>query len=101
MDIVSKSFLNEDLNDPIAISMFVHSDNYEVSHDEEIAESIARNESADLDEEFDAATEELVDDCEYGCSTSVLDNDIDMEEDIDNDISDEDGEIIDIIDGII
>lgn len=98
MDRVSKSFMYEDLTDPVAISMFVQSESYEQMNDEYIAEQLIREEGID---DMDDYGEDLYDDWMYGSCNDSVDMEINDEEEVDMDISDEDGELIDIVDGII
>ena len=98
IDTVSKTFFLEDIDDPVAINMFSNSSLYELFNDENIADNLETDEDIygdDIDEE------EFFDDIMQDTSTSQIDIDVDEDIKVNNDLSDENGEIIDMIDGLI
>ena len=98
IDTVSKTFFLEDMDDPVAINMFSNSSLYELFNDENIADNLETDEDIygdDIDEE------EFFDDIMQDTSTSQIDIDVDEDIKVNNDLSDENGEIIDMIDGLI
>lgn len=98
IDIVSKTFFLEDMDDPVAINMFSNSSLYELFNDENIADNLETDEDIygdDIDEE------EFFDDIMQDTSTSQIDIDVDEDIKVNNDLSDENGEIIDMVDGLI
>ena len=98
IDTVSKTFFLEDMDDPIAINMFSNSSLYELFNDENIADNLETDEDIygdDIDEE------EFFDDIMQDTSTSQIDIDVDEDIKVNNDLSDENGEIIDMVDGLI
>ena len=94
MKIVADTFLLEDVSDPVAVSVFANTDNYDMSNDEELGEELLKFDEDD-ENEFD---DELLDDLCYNTETDIVNSDIDIDYEAENDF-DEDGEIIDIIDG--
>ena len=98
IDTVSKTFFLEDIDDPVAINMFSNSSLYELFNDENIADNLETDEDIygdDIDEE------EFFDDIMQDTSTSQIDIDVDEDIKVNNDLSDENGEIIDMVDGLI
>ena len=98
IDTVSKTFFLEDMDDPVAITMFSNSSLYELFNDENIADNVETDEDIygdDIDEE------EFFDDIMQDTSTSQIDIDVDEDIKVNNDLSDENGEIIDMVDGLI
>ena len=98
IDTVSKTFFLEDMDDPVAINMFSNSSLYELFNDENIADNLETDEDIygdDIDEE------EFFDDIMQDTSTSQIDIDVDEDIKVNNDLSDENGEIIGMIDGLI
>lgn len=98
IDTVSKTFFLEDMDDPVAINMFSNSSLYELFNDENIADNLETDEDIygdDIDEE------EFFDDIMQDTSTSQIDIDVDEDIKVNNDLSDENGEIIDMVDGLI
>ena len=98
IDTVSKTFFLEDMDDPVAINMFSNSSLYELFNDENIADNLETDEDIygdDIDEE------EFFDDIMQDRSTSQIDIDVDEDIKVNNDLSDENGEIIDMVDGLI
>ena len=86
------------MDDPVAINMFSNSSLYELFNDENIADKIETDEDIygdDIDEE------EFFDDIMQDTSTSQIDIDVDEDIKVNNDLSDENGEIIDMVDGLI
>ena len=98
IDTVSKTFFLEDMDDPVAINMFSNSSLYELFNDENISDNLETDEDIygdDIDEE------EFFDDIMQDTSTSQIDIDVDEDIKVNNDLSDENGEIIDMVDGLI
>ena len=98
IDTVSKTFFLEDMDDPVDINMFSNSSLYELFNDENIADNLETDEDIygdDIDEE------EFFDDIMQDTSTSQIDIDVDEDIKVNNDLSDENGEIIDMVDGLI
>ena len=98
IDTVSKTFFLEDIDEPVAINMFSNSSLYELFNDENIADNLETDEDIygdDIDEE------EFFDDIMQDTSTSQIDIDVDEDIKVNNDLSDENGEIIDMVDGLI
>ena len=98
IDTVSKTFFLEDMDDPVAINMFSNSSLYELFNDENIADNLETDEDIygdDIDEE------EFFDDIMQDTSTSQIDIDVDEDIKVNNDLSDENGERIDMVDGLI
>lgn len=98
IDTVSKTFFLEDMDDLVAINMFSNSSLYELFNDENIADNLETDEDIygdDIDEE------EFFDDIMQDTSTSQIDIDVDEDIKVNNDLSDENGEIIDMVDGLI
>ena len=98
IDTVSKTFFLEDMDDPVAINMFSNSSLYELFNDENIADNLETDEDIygdNIDEE------EFFDDIMQDTSTSQIDIDVDEDIKVNNDLSDENGEIIDMVDGLI
>ena len=98
IDTVSKTFFLEDMDDPVAINMFSNSSLYELFNDENIADNLETDEDIygdDIDEE------EFFDDIMQDTSTSQIDIDVDEDIKVNSDLSDENGEIIDMVDGLI
>ena len=78
--------------------MFYNSSLYELFNDENIADNLETDEDIygdDIDEE------EFFDDIMQDTSTSQIDIDVDEDIKVNNDLSDENGEIIDMVDGLI
>lgn len=96
-NMVSDSFFLEDVEDPIATNMFVNSSLYELLNDDVVGDSLFRHSS---DGEDDYANT-FFDDCMTGCSISLIDTEVDKDLSVDNNIDDEDGEIIDMLDGLV
>ena len=96
---ISDTFFLEDYEDPVAVNMFVNSSNYELFNDENIASEI--DDDLLLFDSVNESSEELFDDYMSNSSTSIIDTTIDEEIEIDRDVSDYDGEIIDMIDGLV
>ena len=95
---VSKTFFLEDMDDPVAINMFSNSSLYELFNDENIADNLETDEDIYGD---DIDKEEFFDDIMQDTSTSQIDIDVDEDIKLNNDLSDENGEIIDMVDGLI
>lgn len=109
---VSESFLLEDVTDPVAVSVFANTDDYDLANDN--FDNLNNEYEDSLEDTFDS-DDSYYDGNEYGDMTTysedtpedLIDMDcadtlnIDVNEDIivDNDLSDEDGELIDIVDG--
>ena len=79
--------------------MFVNSSDQELFNDENIASE--RDDDLLLFDSVNESSEELFDDYMSNSSTSIIDTTIDEEIEIDRDVSDYDGEIIDMIDGLV
>lgn len=109
---VSESFLLEDVTDPVAVSVFANTDDCDLANDN--FDNLNGEYEDSLEDTFNA-DDSYYDGNEYGDMTTysedtpedLIDMDcadtlnMDVNEDIivDNDLSDEDGELIDIVDG--
>ena len=71
---------------------------YEIANDEQLAQDLLKY---DNDEDYDLDTNSDFEDYCYGSEIDVLNSDIDAEFEVDNDFDDYDGEIFDMVDGLI
>ena len=95
---VSDTFMLEDITDPVAVSVFCNTEAYEIANDEQLAQDLLKY---DNDEDYDLDTNSDFEDYCYGSEIDVLNSDIDAEFEVDNDFDDYDGEIFDMVDGLI